>query len=88
MLFNGSSAWFPERLKRFPELQLRAKERMRQACPRLEGFTGWHLSYFMDTPALLRKLRTFSHASDAKILKITRARDPVATVEHLSLIHI
>ena len=82
MLFNGSSAWFPERLKRFPELQLRAKERMRQACPRLEGFTGWHLSYFMDTPALLRKLRTFSHASDAKILKITRARDPVATVEH------
>ena len=55
---------------------------MRQACPRLEGFTGWHLSYFMDTPALLRKLRTFSHASDAKILKITRARDPVATVEH------
>ena len=81
LLFNGSSAWFPERLKRFPELQLRAKERMRQACPRLEGFAGWHLSYFMDTPALLRKLRTFSHASDAKIIKITQARDPVATVE-------
>ena len=49
IIFNATRRWFPERLKRFPSLQLRAKDRMRLACPRLQGLSGWHMTYFMDT---------------------------------------
>jgi hypothetical protein len=81
IIFNATSQWFPERLKRFPSLQLRAKDRMRLACPRLQGLSGWHMTYFMDTAHLLEKLRTFSHSMEGFVRAITQAKDPSATME-------
>ena len=81
IIFNATSEWFPDRLKRFPSLQLRAKDRMRQACPRLRGLSGWHMTYFMDTAHLLEKLRTFSHSMEAFVRAITQAKDPSAAME-------
>ena len=81
IIFNATSQWFPERLKRFPSLQLRAKDRMRLACPRLQGLSGWHMTYFMDTAHLLEKLHTFFHSMEGFVRAITQAKDPGATME-------
>ena len=51
IIFNATSQWFPERLKRFPSLQLRAKERMRLACPRLQGLSGWKCTCALAFPS-------------------------------------
>ena len=43
----------------------------RDGCPRSQSWDGWHLSYHMATPAIRKKLRSFSHAGDAIVKRGT-----------------
>jgi hypothetical protein len=81
--------WLVPLLQKQPDLELRmvhesAKELVSHGClsplKRLPTF-GVHLSYFFETRDILRKLDTFHHAGDWKILKTTKSRDPAASVD-------
>ena len=46
--------------------------RDRRTCQTAEGLHGWHLSYFFDTDAIIRKMETYNHNDDVKVQRLLR----------------
>ena len=80
--FRMASGWFNSTLQRDPKLELhKVYARPHSRCPLSANLMGWHLSYFMDTPNILLKLRSTSHANEPTVRAIWTAPKPDAAVD-------
>lgn len=53
-------------------------------CPHTRSFVGWHLSYFMSSAAIFRKVSMFSHQNDPHVAKIRSAKEPAELITRLA----
>lgn len=89
VLFRAGSGWFEKALRdRCPWSRSVALEafQMRMAsdetCPPTTSFVGWHFGNFMSSPAIVNKLKSFSHTTETFVRAIINSNDSVGEIQH------
>ena len=87
VLFRAGSGWFEKALRnRCPWSRSVALEtfqiRMVPDCPHTTSFVGWHFGSFMSSPAIVNKLKSFSHTTETFVRAIINSNDSVGEIQH------
>lgn len=86
IMVRTDTKWFVHRSRGNPPVMMRAHpgtdlSHARNACAISDRLLGWHMSYAMPSDAILRKLRSFSHAHDGYATAVTKHEDPGAFID-------